>query len=319
VFFTFCGLQIFPGRPAYGDRIVDRVVVVVNEDIITLSDLNHSYAPILEKVKRHKYPLKKQRHILFRAHEKILNDLIDQKLADQEIKRSHLLVKEKEIDNAIDRLKRSNNFTDQEFRGELNRQGFTLERYREHIRNQILREKLIKRQVVSKIVLTQKEIQAYYEKNKDEFGGKPKYHLRNILKRLSSDDDPEIKKVQLQKIEAIMKQLLNGQPFESLARTHSDSPFAAEGGDLGLFSLDRVSPEIKAALEGKKVGEFTSIIETDQGLQIFYVQDIVQPKGKSLAEATPEIQNRIYKQILDKKFLEWTKDLRQKSSIKILN
>ena len=318
LFFALWGLGFFTAACAHGYDIVDRIVAVVNEDVITLSELNKMYKPYLEKVKNRGYTLKKQRKILFKTREKILQDVIDKKLADQEIRRSFLDVSKAEIDDAIEHLKRSYGYSDEALLRGLKRRGSTLKDFRGEMRAQILREKLIAHQVMSKIVITAEEIRAYYEKNKDQYAGSKKYHLRNIIKKAPPGTDPEIKKAKLHEMEEIMEKLKSGQSFAVLAKKYSESAFAAEGGDLGLFSVDQLAPGIRAALEGKRPGDFTSIIDTDQGLQIFFVQDIVELKGKTLEEAFAEIQYKIYKKTVNKKFRLWIENLRQQSHIQVL-
>jgi peptidyl-prolyl cis-trans isomerase SurA len=88
--------------------------------------------------------------------------------------------------------------------------------------------------------------------------------------------------------------------------------------DLGLFKLDALAPDIQNAIKGTKVGEYTNVIDTDQGLQIFYIKDVVQTAGKTLELATPEIESKLFKEIVDSKFSKWLDELRQRSHIQII-
>ena len=194
----------------------------------------------------------------------------------------------------------------------------TLDDYRKRLKEQILRENLINLEVVSKIVITPGDIQAYYEKHADLYAGKKQYHLRNIIMPVAPDDEEEFRRGILQKMELVLERLKKGQSFETLAKTYSVSPFAAEGGDLGFFNIDQLSPQIQEALKGLTAGEYTSILDTEQGFQIFFIENILSAKGKSLAEATPEIQEKVYKTIVDQKFQEWLDNLRKRSHIKIM-
>ena len=107
----------------------------------------------------------------------MLKRLIEQKLKDQEIKRSNITVDENEIDSAIERIKETSFFTDEDLREALARDGMTIETYREEMKEQILRSKLINYKIKSKIVITKEDIKAYYDSHKDDYSGETKYHF----------------------------------------------------------------------------------------------------------------------------------------------
>ena len=148
--YTFCFIFINQAKCA---EVVDRIVAVVNDDIIILSELNQTLKPFAGRLKELGYSPEKERKMLFKVRSDILNQLIDQKLADQEIKRFNITVSEKEIDNAIERIKEASSYTDEELREELTVQGLGMEEYRESIKEQILRAKLINWEIKSKIVI----------------------------------------------------------------------------------------------------------------------------------------------------------------------
>jgi len=316
--FLVIGLDL--GRPgnALGREVVDRIVAIVNDDIITLSQLNRSAKPWLANIKKMGYSQEQERQTIFKAREEILQQLINEKLTDQEIERSKVSVVEKEIDAQIERIKKARFLTEEELRETLERQGTTLESYRERLKKDILRIKLVNLEVKSKIVITNEDIKAYYDEHKEEYTGKRKYHLRNIIKRVPVNAADEFKEEIRLNMEEVLKKLEAGRPFEALARTYSDSPIAAEGGDLGVFSPDQLSAEIREAIVGKGIGEFTSILDTEQGFQIFYIQNIIKPKDKLLEEVSAAIQEKISKEIMDTKFEAWIGNLRSRSHIKII-
>ena len=152
-----CGVMtlLAAGRlPAQQAEVVDRIVAVVNADIITLYDLNRAYKPYEENIRALKYEPEKERQTLFQVRQDILSQLIDGQLADQQIKREQIAVSQKEIDTAIERIKEARSFTDEQLREGLAAQGLTMEEYRKEIESQILRTKLVNREVKSKIVIT---------------------------------------------------------------------------------------------------------------------------------------------------------------------
>jgi peptidyl-prolyl cis-trans isomerase SurA len=305
-------------KKAWGAEVVDRIVATVNDEIILLYDLNQTIKPYVDRIKASKYSYEKERQMLFKLREDALNMLIERKLAEQEIKRYKISVSDQEINNAIEGIKKTTFITDEELREELSRQGLTIEEYRKQIKEEILREKLISRAVKSKIVITSEDIKTYYENHKDVYSGKKKFHLRNIIMKVAADADETEKLVIFKKIEAVLSELKQGEPFDKLARIYSDSPLASEGGDLGLFEVKDLSPQLQEAVKVLKEGEYTPVLDTDQGYQIIYVQEIQKTPGKTLEESTSEISQKLYKDTVNRKYESWLKDLKSRSHIKII-
>jgi peptidyl-prolyl cis-trans isomerase SurA len=299
-------------------ELVDRIVAVVNDEVITLMELNSSIKPYVEKIQSLGYPQEKKQQLLFKVRKDILDRLIDQKIEDQEIKRSKVEISEEQIDQAIERLKETNYLTDEQIRAELAKDGLTMEEYRNKIKDQILRERLVNLKVKSRIVITKEDVKAYYEKHIEEYGGKQKYHLRNIILKVPLFTDAK-KKLEIKaKIDEILKKLKSGESFEALAAKYSESPAASDGGDLGEFEFDSLSPQLQKAIEKIKPGEFTPVLDTDLGYQIFFLEKILKAKGKTLEEVTPEIESKLFNESINSKYETWIGDLRKQSVIKII-
>ncbi|MCP4370224.1 MAG: hypothetical protein GY797_19240 [Deltaproteobacteria bacterium] len=215
-------------------------------------------------------------------------------------------------------MKKTTSITDEELREELTKQGLTFKEYRKQIKEEILRERLISYEVQSKIVITSEDIKAYYEDHKNIYSGKKKYHLRNIIMKVPRNADETEKQMIFKKIIAVLSELEQGEPFDKLARIYSDSPLASEGGDLGLFEVKDLSPQFQEAIRELTEGEYTPVIDTDQGYQILYVQKIQKSQGKTLEVATSEISQKLYKDTVNSKYISWLKDLKNRSHIKII-
>ncbi len=318
LFFLFCAFACFMTADVQSAEVVDRIVAVVNDDIILLSEFNESFKPYADRIMTLGYSLEEERQTLFNIREEILNQLIDQKLTDQQIKQSKITVSENEIDKAIERLKETNLFTDEELREMLKAEGLTMEEYQKRIKDQILRAKLVNFEIKSKIIITQEDLNSYYKTHSDKYGGIKKYRLSNIIMKVPSFASEEEKPGVLEKMEIVLTELKAGKPFDITAETYSESSYVSDEGGLGLFELKELSPKIQEAIKDMKTGEFTPVIDTDQGYQIFYIQEIVNVTGKSLEEASTEIEDILYKEIVDKKFRSWIDELRKRSHIKTI-
>jgi peptidyl-prolyl cis-trans isomerase SurA len=297
---------------------IDRIVAVVNDDVITLAELNKVAKPYIDKVRTLGYMPEQEKQMIFKVRKSMLERLVDEKIEDQEIKREKIEISEHEIDRTIERIKETNYYTDEDLRAGLARDGLTMAEYRKRIKEQILRTKLVNLNVKSKIVITKEDIKAYYEKHPDKYGGKKKYHLRNIIMKVpdlaTSDKRLEIKA----KMEEVLKELKAGQSFEALAKKYSESAAASDGGDLGVFEFDSLSPMLQKAIKKIKPGGFTPVLDTDQGFQIFFLQKIIETPGKPLDEVSPEIEQILFEQVADKRYHDWIQGLREQAVIRII-
>jgi peptidyl-prolyl cis-trans isomerase SurA len=295
-------------------ELVDRIVAVVNADIVTLYDLNRAFKPFEANIKALQYPPEKERQTLFQVRRDVLNQLIDSELADQQVKRYQISVNQKEIDAAIERLKTARSFTDEQLREGLAAQGLTMEEYRKEIESQILRTKLVNREVKSKIVITREDIKAYYEKHREKYAGDRKYYLWNIFIKTSEYDKADAMK-DMRGIEAKLKQ---GASFEALVKQLNESSSPAKGTDLGLYRREELSAQLQKVVENLKAGEYSQVLETNFGYQIIYVQDIKETPSKPLEKLEADIKQILYNEYVDNRYQEWLEELRARSYIKII-
>lgn len=312
-----CSVFFIPSS-AESREIVDRVVAVVNDEIILLSELNQALDPFAKKLGQYEYSQQQKQQLSYKLREEILNQLINERLTDQQIKKNGIEISSAEVDASIEQMKQTNRLTDEALRKALSEQGITMEEFREKIREQILRTKLVSREVKSKIVITKEDIKRFYEKEYGKYAEIKKYHLRSILMQVPSKATVQEKMTIENKMRAIHEKLEQGENFEELAKTHSHPSLAPSGGYLGAFTLETIAPKIRDTIVDLKAGEFTEILDTDQGYQIFFLDKIEVDKGKSLEEVSGEIEEKLYKEIVDEKFNTWLQELRNRSHIKII-
>lgn len=302
-------LGLLPPACARGAEVVDRIVAVVNEEIILLSDLTEAARPYVERIRSMNVSPERENQLIFQVREDLIRQLVDQKLTDQEVERFQISVTQKEIDNAIERFKQANRFTDERLRAELEKEGITMSDYRDRIQDQILRGKLVNRQVRSKIVITDEDIRSYFEQHPDQYGNVRRVHLRNLMVRLPPGADAASKEAAMARMQQIREKLVAGESFDKSG---------TEGRDLGFFEFSQLSPQLQEALRGLEPGDYTPVLDTDQGLQVFYLQDVETLPGKTLEEASEEIEQELYEEIVNEKFQSWLEDLRKRSHIKII-
>ncbi len=296
-------LMVLWGYGLVSAEVLDRIVAIVNTDIITQVQLEKQAAPYVSRIEAEGHPEEKKKQMIEALKHKILDAMIEAALAQQEARKYQISVSDEEIDRAIADIKRSRNMTDADFEQALKKEGLTLAEYKEDFKNQILRVRLINHTVKSKVVINKADVQQRYEDTKERYAGVRKHHIRNIL----MDTEAKINRI---------KELLDeNADFENLAQTYSMAPNADEGGDLGLFDISGFPEKIRDALFVLKKGEYTDVINTAQGFQIFYVEDIVMDGAKTMEEAYDEIHGILYKEQVEKKFKTWIESLKEKAHI----
>jgi len=300
-------------------EVVDRIVAVVNNEIITLYDLNRDFAPYASNIRALKYPPEKERQTLFQVRQDVLDQLINSMLADQQVKRGQIKVSQKEIDNTIERLKESRQFTDEQLRQGLASQGMTMEEYRKEIEEQLMRSRLVNREVKAKIVITKEDIKDYYESHREQYAGEKKYHLWNLFIKVSSDSDDSERSAARNRMEANLVKLKQGQSFESLVDELKNSSSTVQGADLGLYRLEELSEQLRQAVKNMKAGEFSALLGSNFGYQIIYIQNIEETQAKPLEAVEAEVEEKLYTESVDNKYQEWLEQLRTRSHIRVIN
>jgi peptidyl-prolyl cis-trans isomerase SurA len=299
-------------------ELVDRIVAVVNEDIILHSELEHRMISINELLKQKNYPPERQQTVLKQQRELMLEQMIYTKLTDQLAGKYQIKISEKQVDATIERMKKINKLTDESMQRMLELDGLTMEDYRTSVREQLLRTRLVNLEVKSKIVITDKDVNAYYQANIDRYMGKTKYRLGHLLLKVP-DLASEIERAAvMQRAKELHKRLLAGESFSELAKTFSEASTAVKGGELGVFEINLLTKQIQQAIHGLDTGQFTPVVETDQGYQIFIVKDVISAGVTTLEEARPEIVEKLYAEDVDLKYKAWLKTMREKAHVQIL-
>ncbi len=303
-------------HPVVLAEICNRVVAQVNNDVITLYELDNK---IKELTGYDSGELKmKDEKKYIETRRKVLDLLVDEKIAFEKIREMGIEVTPGEIDEAIERIKESNQFTQEDLIARLKKQEVSLKSYREEIKRQLERNRLINYEVKSKIVIREEEIKDYYSKNKNEFSIIAKVHLATIFLKQEDPSNQEETVALLRKAEEIVFRLKKGEDFGKMAREFSQGPGAEEGGDLGLFKTAQLDPELLKVLKGMSTGDVTRPIIRQAGIQIVKLLEKQESGVKPFEEVRDAIFEILYKEEIDKRYSSWIKSLREKAYTKII-
>lgn len=307
-------------------ELLDRVIAIVNEDIITLSELEEAGKEFLQRIKS-SAPEEEVDQATKTAKEKILNQLINQRLISQEAKKAGVQMTNDEFEKAYARNVEAMNATREELLQELKKTGISERTYKRNLRNQLLRDKLVLFEVRSRVIVTDEMINEYYD---EEFASENKgggYYLLQIglswgqTDQIRASDDllAADKTRALKKAEQIHKQAVDGENFSELARKHSDLPSASDGGDLGIFQEDEMAGYMRDAVVSLKAGEISPVIETPGAYQFF---KLLSFKEGETTHSVPlfEVKEDIRKKLFEKKFKEeynsWVNKIKEGAYIK---
>ncbi|MBI3609075.1 MAG: peptidyl-prolyl cis-trans isomerase [Nitrospirae bacterium] len=298
-------------QPPTGEAsTVDRIVAVVNGEIITSSDLQSAAAHAdLTGAPMGKLPRKPL------SERETLEQLIDKKLQLQTARKKGITVEPDEIEKALDDVKQRNGLaTDAALQKALEEERTTPDRYRETLQDQIMILKLINREVKSSIVLSEDDIRSYYEDSADRFQTPVLYHLRQIFLPATG---PESAAVADRAARRLADQLKSGAEFQALVKQSSSGPEVKDGGDLGLLRKDQMLPEIRQAIERLSPGEFSEPVKTPAGIHLFRLDEIKPSRRRPMEEVRAEIQDRLFQERSAELYEKWLSGLRATAQVEI--
>jgi len=298
--------------------VADRIVAVVNDEIITLSDVNRAFEPFQEKFeKSYQGPERDKEKAREETRTMLLNRMIDNLLMEQESRKTGITVRNEDVEGAIQDIQKKRNISPEEFRKILERDGMTLDTLRKDMRNHLTRMKLVQRDIKSRVAVTDEEIGEYYRKHREDYEGKEAVRVRQILLSLPKGADPAAKAKLAADANQIRKRLLDGEPFVQLSAAYSQGPAAAEGGDIGYIEKGMILPEVEEVAFTLPVNQISTVIESPVGFHIIQVVDRRGAGLKSIESVRDEIRERIDQEKMEKKYGEWLEELRKKSHIEI--
>lgn len=320
LFTLFLTIQLTGAATA---EMVDKVVAVVNDDIITLSELEAETSEIYKTLAQNNSP-EELLEAMDEAREMALNKMIDQTLMKQKARQFNLSVSEQEINTAFERMRSKMSLSPAEFRTKLQETGISEEQYRSKLSDNILQSKIVSVDVRSKIVVTDEMILEYYDQHYTSRVNEGDFYLLQIGFSWENDDGKGVEERQahaLKLAERIHKLAQDGQDFKTLAQKFSDLPSAIDGGDIGVFTLDEMAAAMRGAVKDLQPGEISPIIELGSGYQFFKLlsgEDEAIVVTSSFESSKEEIREKLYEIKMQEAYQAWAKELKQSAYIQKL-
>jgi peptidyl-prolyl cis-trans isomerase SurA len=312
--------------PAAGrTELVDKVVAVVNDDVITLSEVEEEAARIFQAIATDtsgRSPINSMED----AREIALNGLIDRRLINQRAKSANTTVSDEELAAAFENTRNRMAPTPAEFKKKLQDSGMTEESFKKQLRDQVLQSKLVSYDVRAKIVVTDEMIREYFNEHYASKTEQGSYYLLQMgfqwNPKTSDPDKLQEERTQAKKrAEKALEQVNKGQDFKEIAKKFSELPSAADGGDLGILHLDDMAPAMRTAIAPLQPGDISKIIETSDGFQFF---KLLSAKDEAASASSPyekvkdEIREKLHDEKLKAAYAEWVKKLKENAYIQKL-
>ena len=299
-------------------EVVDKIIAVINDEIITLYEFNTAFEPYRKNIEN-TYKGTDKESVMKETKEAFLQRLIDNILMEQEAKKAGagIIVKDEEVMAVLQDVLTKQKISLQEYLKNLAREGNSLEAVKKEIRGQMMRARLLRREIKSKILVSDEEIGEYYNKNRRDYEGKETVRIKQLLLLLPPNANETIKAKMKNQALQLHKRVMDGESFDLLIVKYSQGPAAAQGGDVGFIERGTIIPEVEAAAFKLPVGQISEVIESSVGFHIIQVLDKKGAGLKPIAAVREEIKTKIEDEKLDKKYDEWIASIRAKSHIEI--
>lgn len=297
------------------EGVVDRIVAVVNQEIITLSEVERMIGSLKETIEAENRLERRDR--LNELCRTALEKLIEEKLIDQEAKRLGIKASAKEIDGTIEEIKQRNSASQEDLEQALARDGLTLEAFKKEIEKKIIRTKIVQWAVKVEPNVPEKELRDFYQKYADRYRTEESYRPGHILFRVPKDATPEEVREIRKKCQKVYEKLKAGEDFGELALLYSEDLSSKDRGDLGYFKKGELLPAFEKEALRLKVGEVGNIVRTDFG---FHIIKLLDRKG-GLPLPYEEVKEKVRQDYLEREFEKGLKQflskLKEKSVIEI--
>lgn len=283
-----------------GDKTSLPYVAVVDGEKIFLTEFRDRLAMELS-ISRDSDVLKDERFSPLR--EEILQKLLNERMMLQRAKVLFITVNDKELDKKIDEIKKA--FSEERFARFFSDDTMTYDVWRENQRRRMILEKLIEKEVNSKISVTDEEVGVYLKDHGQKNHFEKRIHVLQIF--LYKKDRAEL----------VLKRLKEGEDFGKVAKKESMSPEAAKGGDLGYISPGVMPEVVDKTIFSLPAGEISGVIKSPYGYHIFKVVERSDGENEDLSDLYEKTRENLLRAKEDAAYQRWMKSLREKADVKI--
>ena len=261
--------------PAQAKQLLDRIIAIVDEDVITQVELEQRIRDIQYQLKT---PIKSEAD--FQALTKqVLEKIIRDKIQLQMAKKNGIKIDDVTLNRVLQQLADNNNLTLEQLRAALEKDGLNFERFREQTRDELIIKQLQQRAVANKINVSDQEIEQFIEENNKQAQQNVRYHLCHILISTPESAKPEQVQQAQQKAQQLYNKIQAGADFAELAIQESAGRNALKGGDLGWRNANELPESFVAVLRKLNKGETSRPIRSASGFHLLQLVDTSSDQG----------------------------------------
>jgi len=299
-------------------KVIEEVVARVNNEIITFSDLEHARQQLPDEIRQEcdKCTPEKINEETAQREKNLLRDLIDQSLLAQRGKDLGISV-EPDVIKRLDQIRIQNSLPDLDaLEKAIEGQGLSYEDFKNSIRNNLLTQEVIRREVQQDLMPDRADVQKYYDEHKDEFKRPDLVYLREIFVSTDGKTEAEIPDLQ-KKAETLLDRVKKGEDFGELAKHFSDGQTAKDGGELGGFERGQLDPAIEAGVFKLNRNDLTEVIRTRNGFMILQVEMRYEAGLQPLDKVENEVTQRLVMQQTEPALRKYLEKLREESYVTV--
>jgi peptidyl-prolyl cis-trans isomerase SurA len=297
--------------------VVDRVVAIVNQEVITLSELELANAqfdnPLFKELAVETSSLPKAPQL-----QETLKILIEKKLQLQAARKRGIIVLEEELEQVLGEIRAKQGVTnDSALQRLLAKENLSLSDYTQEVKDQLIILKLVNREIRSSVLLQEEEISTYYRAHPEQFSLPERIHLAQVLLAIPKNPkDHEIRNLE-KEANKIRDELLKGADFGSIAQKYSNGPEAGQGGDLGFFKKGELMEEIDRSVFSLQVGEISTVVRTPLGLHIFKLLGIKSAEIAPFEMVKDQVVEQLFLERTDMAYRLWLRKLRDQAYVEV--
>jgi peptidyl-prolyl cis-trans isomerase SurA len=265
------GLAAAQSRGGSPERtsLVDRILAVVNSEVITQYDMSERVTRALRELRSRGIPAPDESELRRQVLERLILERVQLQLARE----TGLQIDDLQLDATIARIAESNNMPLTEFRRTLERDGIPFNKFREEVRSEVVLSRLREREVDNKITVAESEIDNFIVDQKEAKSPSVEYNISHILIRLPEQARPEQITQQRSRADEAVRRVKAGADFAQVVATYSDASDALEGGSMGWRTQDRLPELFAGAVAGMKPGEISEVLRSPAGFHILRLNE----------------------------------------------
>ena len=298
--------------------VVEEIIARVNNDVITMSDYQKADEQLREEVAHDCQGCPQDKLMAeFKEQQKdLLRGLIDQSLMVQRAKDMGISV-ESDVIKRLDDVRKQNQLASMEdLEKAVEGSGLAWEDYKTTIRNGLLTQEVVRREVGSHINIPGDEVKKYYDAHPQEFTRPEQVVLSEIFLSTEGKSPEEIESVQ-KKAEDFRNRVMKGDDFNEIAKRYSEGSTAKDGGDLGTFKQSELAPQLEEVVFKMDKGQITDVIQTKTGFEVLKVENHYKAGLQPIDKVDNEIMNRLYMQKMQPQMRDYLGQLREESYVMV--